>query len=446
MIALGWTLARAGGWPRMCLIAFCTAVASGLLLVAAAMLNLPEQPQENLFSLVAEPRLREGTVFATALMTVPVLLLLYQGIRLGTAARERRFAALRIAGALPNDVRKLGAIEVGVPALAGGLGGILVYALLRVVLGGTVPDDSGTSLFAGDGGLALVPTSVIPSWWQFLLVLAAVGGFGAGIGWRVSSRVTVSPLGVSRSVQATPPRPWGLLALLLAPIALLVLAGYTNSTLAGIAAVSLAVLGIASLSSWTAYRLGRLAEKRGTSPATLLAARRLITEPRPAGRAGAAIGGIGLVAGGAASLVADVLRPPGPVDPFHATSLLLVAVALAMALVAAAGSLAVHSVESLLDRRRSTASLAAAGTPFEVLEKALRHEAALVALPLAAIGALLGSLAVGATWIRGFGGLLIVLVGSVLVLGLVWLAVHAATRAVRPWLVRAVASENLRTE
>lgn len=447
MIALGWTLARAGGWARMCLIGSCTALASGLLLVAVAMLALPGQSREILFDLVAEPGLRAGTAFATALMTVPVLLLLYQGVRLGTAAREHRFAALRIAGATPNEVRRLGAIEVGLPALAGGLGGIVVYSVLRVLLGGTVTDTAGSyGVVAGDSGPALVPTSVSPDWWQVLLVAAAVGGLGAIIGWRVSSRVVLSPLGVTRREQATPPRPWGLLPLALAPLALLGVASDTTSTVAGIAAVGLAVLGMVSLSPWAAYRIGRLAESRATSPAMLLAARRLITEPRPAGRAAASIGGIGLVAGGTAGLVADLLGQPGPVDSFYTSSIGLVAVALTLALVPAAGSLAVHSAESLLDRRRSTASLTAAGTPFDVLEKAQRHEAALVALPMAVIGVLVGSLAVGAIGVRDYTGLLVILANSVLVLGLIWLAVQVATRAVRPWLTRAVAAENLRTE
>ncbi len=444
MIVLGWTLARAGGWARLVLVACCTAIASGLLLVAVAMLNLPDRPQEALFNLVAEPGLRVGTAFGTALLTVPVLLLLYQGIRLGTAARERRFAALRVAGATPSDVRRIGAAEVGIPALAGGLGGLLVYAVLRVVLGGTVTDASGSVTGTGDTGPALVPTSVSPSWWQFLLVVAAVGALGALIGWRVPSRVLLTPLGVSRMAQGSPPRPWGLIALLLAPVVLLGVLG--DSSLAGIAAVGLAVLGIVSLSSWAAYRIGRLAESRATSPATLLAARRLITEPRPAGRAAAAIGGIGLVAGGTAGLLADLLDQTRPIDPFFTTSIMLVAVALALALVAAAASLAVHSVESLLDRRRSAASLAAAGTPSEVLEQAQRQEAALVALPMALVGVLLGSLVVGVIGVRNASGFLVVSLNGVLILGLVWAAVHIATTAIRPWFTRALAAENLRTE
>ena len=44
---------------------------------------------------VADPGVRGGTAFGTVLLTVPALALLHQAVRLGTAARERRLAALR---------------------------------------------------------------------------------------------------------------------------------------------------------------------------------------------------------------------------------------------------------------------------------------------------------------------------------------------------------------
>ena len=130
MTRLAWTLARAGGWSRMLLVAVCTAVVSGLLLVAVALLLLPENPPEMFFNLVADPGVRGGTAFGTVLVTVPALLL-HQAVRLGTAARERRLAALRLAGATPGQVRLLGALEVGIPSCAGGVLGLGVYALLR---------------------------------------------------------------------------------------------------------------------------------------------------------------------------------------------------------------------------------------------------------------------------------------------------------------------------
>ncbi|MGH3486559.1 MAG: FtsX-like permease family protein [Actinopolymorphaceae bacterium] len=453
MIGLAWTSTRAGGWPRALLIAACTAMSSGLLLVALAMALLPTEPQETLFPLVADPGLRAGTALSTVMLAVPLVLLLYQGVRLGTASRERRFAALRVAGATPNDVRNLGAVEVGIPVGVGALLGIVVYRLLLALLGGD--DRGGAGVWGadprmGDVDAGLVPSMVAPTWWQYLLVAGVVTSVGLLVGWRVSGRVAGPPVGVARGQRTRPPRPWGLLALALAGVSVgaVMTSAKTGagSTALVIAAVWLAVLGTISLSSWVSFRVGRYAETRARSAAMLLAARRLVTEPRPAGRAGAAIGGIALVAGGAGQIAASVIGGPGQEDPFYTKSLLLVAGALVVGLLATTGTIAIHSVESLLDRRRAIAALVAAGTPVATIERAQRYEAVLVSLPMAAGGVLLGSLALGLIGEELLVELLAVPLTAALTLVLVAAAVLTATGAVRPWLVQATRPDNLRTE
>ena len=218
MTRLAWTLARAGGWSRMLLVAVCTAVVSGLLLVAVALLLLPENPSEVFFNLVADPGVRGGTAFGTVLVTVPALLLLHQAVRLGTAARERRLAALRLAGATPGQVRLLGALEVGIPSFAGGVLGLAVYALLRVAFGGTAYGAAQQDVYVSTPRLQLVPTTVTPAWWQVVLVVLAVTLLGVAVGALASRGLVVTPLGVTRQQRTAPPRPWGLLALLLAAV------------------------------------------------------------------------------------------------------------------------------------------------------------------------------------------------------------------------------------
>lgn len=90
-----------------------------------------------------------------------------------------------------------------------------------------------------------------------------------------------------------------------------------------LAVVVLGVLGLMSLASWTAYRVGTYVESRARSAPVLLAARRLVTDPRPAGRAAAAVGVLlgagflGVVAGNASSpwsaliLLADIVGTLG---------------------------------------------------------------------------------------------------------------------------------------
>lgn len=302
--------------------------------------------------------------------------------------------------------------------------------------------------FQSDGyvsttSLRLVPTSVSPQWWEALLVVVGTTVAGVAVGARASRGVVVTPLGVSRRQASAPPRPWGLLllvaAVLVLPVALTV---GSASAAAAIAIVGLAVLGVVSLAPWAAYRAGRFTEFRTASPAVPLAARRLVADPRPAGRAAAAVGAIALVSGGGAAIAAELVASETD-DPFYYVSLALVAGALLVALLIAIGTLAVHSVESLLDRKRSVASLAALGMP---LESAQPWEARLVAMPMATAGVLLGSATLAPLGQLSPVALLVLLANVVIRLGLVRLAIIAAVRLTRPWAIRAASAANLRTE
>jgi hypothetical protein len=145
------------------------------------------------------------------------------------------------------------------------------------------------------------------------------------------------------------------------------------------------------------------------------------------------------------SIAADLVES-GNDDPFYYISLALVAGALVVALLIAIGTLAVHSVESLLDRKRSVASLAALGMPLDELESAQRWEARLVAMPMATAGVLLGSATLTVLGQLSPVALLLLLADVVVTLGLVWLAIIAAVWITRPWAVRAASAANLRTE
>ena len=120
-LGLVWSFLRSGGGPRAVLIALCTALVSGVLMVALTVVLFTwssSREQEQVSNLVADGGVRGGYVFALLLICVAPLALLRQVLRLGTATREQRLAALRLAGATPADVRRLSALEVGLPALA----------------------------------------------------------------------------------------------------------------------------------------------------------------------------------------------------------------------------------------------------------------------------------------------------------------------------------------
>jgi len=474
MTRLAWTFLRSAGWPRAALLAGTTAVATALLLVALAMLLLPSQPAEALFSLVAEPGLRWGTAFATAMLVLPLLLMLSQVVRLGTATRERRLAALRLAGATPAEVRRLGAVEVGFPVTVGAMAGPLVFALLRTLFGGqrvnpaagmhvvdltvTPPSDVVATYSILNSAPALIPTSVSPAWWQSVAVVALVAAAGVMTGSVASRHLVASPLGVSLRERRPAPRPWGLLLVGtgLGAMAVAVSGAFGRGQAVMMAGILLVVLGVIALAPWVAFRSGQRAARRTSDPATLIAAGHLVSDPGPAGRAAAAVGAIGIVSGVAAVMEVGVFFYSSFINPFFVISFALVGGALILVLLVTASTLAVHAAESLVDRRRVLAALVAAGTPVSVLRDALRREAMLTAMPLSVGGVLIGAVVAGVVGVAAadstgtlavnLAGLLFVCGQVTVTVGLTWAAIRIAIGAVAPRLLQATAPANLRTE
>ncbi|MCW2839363.1 MAG: hypothetical protein JWR55_846 [Aeromicrobium sp.] len=441
MLDLAWTMARAGGWARWALLAGCTAAVSGLLLVAVALLLLGDANDESLASFVRDGGTRGGVAFAVLLLTLPPLLLLDQAVRLGSVHRDRRLAALRVAGATPSEVRRLGAIEVGIPTSVGAVLGIGVFEVLGAVLGGQAYDPNA---YYGSS-FAVVPTSGPPHAWHMVVVVLAVAVAGTSVGWWASRTVLASPLGVTRRESRPAPRPWGFLlvlaAVLMIPPALDESGG---TTFLPFVAIGLVVLAPVTLAPWVAHAVARRVAARTDRASSLLAAQRIIAAPGAAGRAAAAIGGIALVGGGVVGFYLDVR---GNEDSTYAAGAILVAAALLVGLAVAAGSMAVHSVESLLDRRREVAFLAASGMLESELQAAARREITMVALPLAVVGSAAGAVTVPLLDGPQVGDVVLALVlGVGVVTTLIWVASALAVRAVRPWARRASSPLNLRTE
>jgi hypothetical protein len=446
---------RTGGGPRAVLVAGCTALVSGLLLVALTVVLFTlhsSREEEQISDLVADGGIRGGYLLALLLICVAPLALLRQGVRLGTATREQRLAALRLAGATMSEVRRIGALEVGLPALAGGFLGYLVFAALRAVFGGQPRGEPGGAQSEVAHQLQLVPTSVTPAWWHVLLIALGVGLVGVLAGATASRSLVISPLGVSRRAPRSAPRPWSaLLLLLVVPLFLIRIEGGTGTQeLYTFITVAALVLGLLALAPWVAYRIGRTVAARSSSVAVLVAGRRLATDARAAGRAAAAVGAIAVIAGGGGVVLADLPDSYegggfGDVEPFYMVPIVLAGLVLLAALLLVTFSMAVHGVESMVDRKRSMAALAALGASAEELERVQRWEVGLVALPMAVIGVLVGSgpflLALGAS--DGYAWIPFVVDG--VTIALVWLAVRISTRITRPWLVRASAPANLRT-
>lgn len=179
---------------RARLIASATASAGALLLVAGAILRYHHgQGAEPLARYVSESGLRPGTAAAVAMLVVPVLGFAVQALRVGSVARDRRMAALRLAGATSRAARAVAAAETGRAALTGGLAAGPVYLLLWL-LGGRLPDR---------GGLVPAPTVLdLVTWLALTLVLGAAGAIS---GAAVEGRALSDPFAARRRMSPRGP-------------------------------------------------------------------------------------------------------------------------------------------------------------------------------------------------------------------------------------------------
>ncbi|WP_229405605.1 FtsX-like permease family protein [Micromonospora sp. NBRC 110038] len=410
---------------RVVLTAFSAALATLAGLAALTVLAIPTPPatddngvrwsQQYSEALLREPGLRGGTAFALLLLALPVLALAGQCARLGAPARDRRLAALRLAGATPGQVTRLAALETGVASLLGTVVGLLVFLVARELL--DRPD--------ADGRLAL-PTDVLPSPVALAAVVLGLPAVAAAATALLLRRVVTTPFGVVRRARRDrPPRPWFALLVPAGPAAV---GGYgpllrwlerheVQAPLPYLP-ILVAVGGLAALvgtvlaAGWFSYAAGRLLHRLARGPAALLAARRLVADPWAGSRTFAALLAAVLFGGGAAAHRAYFqarydaelaeARSFGDIpwgDTFYLDTIGLVDLAVAVAVTIAAGGLLVALVEGIVARRRAYAALVAQGVPRGVLGRSVAWQALAPVVPAVllalTVGLLLGRFLAG---------------------------------------------------
>ena len=215
---------------------------------------------------------------AVALL-LPVLILISTASRLSAARREERFAAMRLVGATPRQISVISAVEATVAAFAGVFLGFVLFFLLRPLLY-RVPF-TGAPLAAGDLSLRAIDIAIV----VIGVPIAAI--VSARLALR---RVRISPLGVSRRTTSASPRVFRVMPLL-AGIALLAYfdaAGKPNSNsgqqLEFLLGFGLLVVGLVLAGPWLTTAGARLMANRASRPATLIAGRRLLDNPKAAFR------------------------------------------------------------------------------------------------------------------------------------------------------------------
>ncbi|WP_329430692.1 hypothetical protein OG339_22975 [Streptosporangium sp. NBC_01495] len=380
------------------------------------------------------------TALALALLVVPTMAFLHQVSRLAAATRERRLAALRLAGATPREVRLLGAYESGWRTLLGGVSGIALYLAANLTLALSL-----------EGAVPLVPPV------QILAILVAVTLAGTLSGLTAGRHVVTSPLGV---VRRTPPAgPRALDLVLVAVGAGLLVAGLTGkgkfpggpyaAVLSMTAGMVLLLFGLVLGAAWLIRAAARRAGRRTGVAETLLAARMVEADPRGWARALSVVG-LTVFFGSGVGAQQGLILFRGGIDPSEGVGYLLVDLALLVALVTSAAALVAHQAAALLDQRHSFAALAASGVPGPALGRVLTRQALITALPVCGVAAVAGvGVVVSSVWDvyrETPEALAVAAARGVLMVGIGVLAAMLTARAARPILRRTLRPEGLREE
>jgi hypothetical protein len=229
--------------------------------------------------------LGSGSVFEFVLaagaiaLLLPILILIATASRLSAARREQRFAAMRLIGATPRQISAVSAVEAVSASVAGVVIGFVLFFVCRPLLYHV----SFTGAPFAPGDLALTWTDVVVA--AIGVPVAAV--VSANIALR---RVQISPLGASRRVSSPAPRVARVipLALGIALLAYFDAAGKPGDVggqlLELLVGFILLVVGLVLAGPWFTTAGSRLMVKRANRPASLLAGRRLLDNPKAAFR------------------------------------------------------------------------------------------------------------------------------------------------------------------
>ncbi|MET9067921.1 hypothetical protein [Streptosporangium sandarakinum] len=422
------------------LMAAGAALATVLLCAAAHLTAFRLDARRGALGILTEKEPRLVVALTLALLAVPAAAFVYQVSRLATATRERRLAALRLAGATPREVRLTGAAESGWSALAGGSLGAAAYLLAALVARWSLGD--------------VVP--VRPLLWTPVVLAAVVFG-GALSGLRAGRHVTASPLGVVRRARPRGPRARDLaLAALGAGLLMAAFTGKGRFFLGGKygAAVAIAagavllLFGLVMATAWLIRKAARRAGRGTSEPETLLAARMVEADPRAWARALSVVGLTVFFGSAVGAEQTLTMFQRDHLTAFQVASYALLYLALLTAMVTSAGALVAHQAEELLDHRRSFTVLAASGVPVPALGRVLTRQALVAALPVCVVSAVAGAgvvvLLLAELYARRLGALAVSVAGAAAMAGIGVLAAVLVARAARPILRRWVLPEELR--
>ncbi len=311
---------------------------------------------------------------ASVLLLIPLYGLGAAAARLAMARRDERLAALRLAGATTRQVYTLTLLDAASQALIGAvIGAVTYFGLIPIV-----------QLVVFQGRPFGFGELVVPPW---VFPVAVIGVVAIALVSAASSlrKVVISPLGVARRV--TPARlHWSrVIPLAVAAIGFAVAMKSGNAgfvVLLIFLGGGLAVLNL--IGPLVIMVLGRMWAARARTPEALIAARRLIDNPKNAWRT---VGGVGLATfiAGLTATVAAFSTPDDP-DPFLADMARGGLLTLVITAVVAAVSTGVLQAGRVIDQRSEYRAMNLAGMDMKRMNKARNKETQVPLLGAIALG------------------------------------------------------------
>lgn len=365
---------------------------------------------------------------AAGLLIIPLGTLGGAAARLTLGRRNSRLAAMRLAGATTSQVTQLTLLETSISALAGAALGVGAhFALIPAV---TLLQFQNRPFTYGE---LLLPTWMIVATALMVVVIALISA-GSSL-----AKVALTPLGV---IAAHTPRPlhWSrIVPMLLVAGAFALL--YSSGQGGMVVWLSLLVGGLATVNligPFIVSALGRIRARRAGDFATLLAARRLIDQPKTAWRS---VGGVALatfIAGIAATaaMLGSLSDSASGSDAVLLTDIgtggLLT---LAIAAVVAAVSTGVLQSGQVIDQRMQYRNLSLAGTEAGALDRVRMSEIRMPLIGAVAVATVAVSLFVipvfGATFTTSFPVMIRFIVSVLGACALVLLGAKASTIVAR---------------
>lgn len=308
-------------------------------------------------------------VIALALLIVPLLALGASASQLGANGRAKRLASLRLVGMTSSQVVGLSLLESILQSLIGFTIGLGLYLL-------TLPAWQAMEFT----GMPIETGEMLLPWWGILLTLAlqlVISTLATVFGLL---RISISPLGVARKTMPKALRWWRVLVLIGAAVLMWIVAknwdpqSSIHSLLAVVGTVIIFIMGISIAGPLFLQTLARpLAQTRSVS--RLVTARRIVSDPRAAWRAIAAISLMMLVSsllifGNILIFDTDGHEAPTTESGFVFTEQVFqqdiyhgVLIALSFSLVLGAVSVLIHQTSDVIDRASESQALSWMGMP-----------------------------------------------------------------------------------